>query len=676
MNKPIVYLSIDFGTSNSCAYSSHNGRICNVTSSSSKSHIPSSIFYRNENEAVIGDAAEILHGNQTKAFVRKVKRIIGLDCSQECVKKEMEDSTVPIEQFDNYPRYVLTVNGNTFFRTPVEIASELFKYILKKVDSENAYDIHACITVPATFFVSQTEAVKKAAVLAGLKNVHIVAEPVAAVVGYSLMASSEQDLYLVYDLGGGTFDATIVKRVKQVYSVMAKSGDPYMGGCDIDSIVYSLLLDYLRGVLDSDQYDRYFAKLSSRPGYRLKLLDTAREAKESLSSLEEVTVPIEMRKQTIYCMITRSELNKRVSPLITQSIQIIKEMMKKISVSEEMLTTVIMVGGPTQYPYFAECLQKEFGDIIRRDINVETVVAQGALAIEENWDKMELGRMVPKKGLPPSRRVKRHIENVETIESEIHFHDCLSYSIGIRAFDDSCYVLFHKSEQYNAERVIKLSITQKCQKFLLIEFCQGESNVFSQNTPIGSIRYDLKDVRQNMEPQFELKIRISQQGTLMCVLNDLKLKQTKELQLNTHITQHETSLTILDEEGEEHLDELINRLIAIRKQLVDSKEYGDIANNIQTLIKERQQTHNTTELIHRCEQVINQYKMMVSLSSVLIGQRGLRWNQLLILFPEMKHMVSVDVIGQRMSGVIKNEEEVIEVKENENEVELMKMSNP
>ena len=189
MNKPIVYLSIDFGTSNSCAYSSHNGRICNVTSSSSKSHIPSSIFYRNENEAVIGDAAEILHGNQTKAFVRKVKRIIGLDCSQECVKKEMEDSTVPIEQFDNYPRYVLTVNGNTFFRTPVEIASELFKYILKKVDSENAYDIHACITVPATFFVSQTEAVKKAAVLAGLKNVHIVAEPVAAVVGYSLMAS-------------------------------------------------------------------------------------------------------------------------------------------------------------------------------------------------------------------------------------------------------------------------------------------------------------------------------------------------------------------------------------------------------------------------------------------------------------------------------------------------------
>ena len=297
MNKPIVYLSIDFGTSNSCAYSSHNGRICNVTSSSSKSHIPSSIYYRNENEAVIGDAAEILHGNQTKAFVRKVKRIIGLDCSQECVKKEMEDSTVPIEQFDNYPRYVLTVNGNTFFRTPVEIASELFKYILKKVDSENACDIHACITVPATFFVSQTEAVKKAAALAGLKYVHIVAEPVAAVVGYSLMASSEQDLYLVYDLGGGTFDATIVKRVKQVYSVMAKSGDPYMGGCDIDSIVYSFLLDYLRGVLDSDQYDRYCAKLSSRPGYRLKLLDTAREAKESLSSLEEVTVPIEMRKQ-------------------------------------------------------------------------------------------------------------------------------------------------------------------------------------------------------------------------------------------------------------------------------------------------------------------------------------------------------------------------------------------
>jgi molecular chaperone DnaK len=279
--------------------------------------------------------------------------------------------------------YVFKSSGRKM--KPEEISAEVLKSLKSDVQQKRGEDLQAAvITVPAAFELHQCDATRKAAELAGLKGSPLLQEPVAAALAYGFQVDTQKTYWLVYDFGGGTFDAAIIQAEEGSINVVNHGGDNFLGGSDIDwAVVEKLILPQLSQAYNLPDFTR------GNNRWRLPMLKLKRAveiAKIDLSRTETAVIELDDSKfvdesgeeVNVDLRISRADLVRLAEPIISRSIEICKKTLKEKSLDTSAIEKVILVGGPTLAPYFREMLRTELGIPIDHSVDPLTVVARGA----------------------------------------------------------------------------------------------------------------------------------------------------------------------------------------------------------------------------------------------------------------------------------------------------------
>ncbi|MGO2405587.1 MAG: Fe-S protein assembly chaperone HscA [Vibrio litoralis] len=349
-------VGIDLGTTNSLVAAVRSGSCTPLVDENQKAILPSVVHYSQDGVSV-GAQAKQKAQQDPKNTISSVKRLIGR--SLDDVQSRYADLPYQFQASDNGLPLIQVPTGLV---NPIQVSSEILKSLVERAESTLAHEIEGVvITVPAYFDDAQRAGTKDAAELAGLKVLRLLNEPTAAAIAYGL-DSGQEGVIAVYDLGGGTFDISLLRLSKGVFEVLATGGDSALGGDDFND----LLLDYFKqqvGQLD---------KLSAEQ-HRV-LLDAATQAKIGLSDNEQVNV--EVLGQTI--TLTREQFNDIIQPLVKKTLLSCRRALKDADVTAEDVSEIVMVGGSTRTPLVRTMVGEFFGRTPLTSINPDEVVAIGA----------------------------------------------------------------------------------------------------------------------------------------------------------------------------------------------------------------------------------------------------------------------------------------------------------
>lgn len=363
-------LGIDLGTTNSCVAVMEGGQPKVIHSKEGRNTIPSVV---DPIKRVVGDVAKRQIVINPKNTIFSVKRLVGRKIDDPSVQRDMKWLPYAIKAGRD-SMAVVEVDGKTF--TPQEVSAMILKKI--KDDAEaylgEAVD-KAVITVPAYFDDAQRQATKQAGEIAGLEVVRIINEPTAAALAYGLDKKNSHTI-VVYDLGGGTFDVTVLELGEGVFQVKATNGDTHLGGDDFDKAI----LDHIAEEFQKENG----VDLRKDPQALQRLRDAAEKAKIELSSsLEaEINLPFVTVKdgqpQHLVQKLTRAKLESLVDSLIQKTLEPVKSCLKDAKIDAKGIDEVVLVGGMTRMPKIIETVKSHFGKDPNRGVNPDEVVAVGA----------------------------------------------------------------------------------------------------------------------------------------------------------------------------------------------------------------------------------------------------------------------------------------------------------
>ena len=363
-------IGIDLGTTNSCVAVMEGGKPKVIYSQEGRNVIPSVV---DPIKRVVGDVAKrqmVIHPKKT---IYSIKRLMGRRYSDESVKKDLKFLSYKVKEGRD-KMAVVEVEGKTF--TPQEISAMILKKIKTDAEAYLKQKVEkAVITVPAYFDDAQRQATKQAGEIAGLEVVRVINEPTAAALAYGLEKKQTHTI-AVYDLGGGTFDITILELGDGVFQVKAANGDTHLGGDDFDQVLISYIADEFKKGSGID------LRKDSQALQRLK--DAAEKAKIELSSsLEaEINLPFitvkDGQPQHLVMKITRAKLESLVGDLIKKTFGPVKACLKDAKVKVSDINEIVMVGGMTRMPKVVEEVKEFFGKDPNRSVNPDEVVAIGA----------------------------------------------------------------------------------------------------------------------------------------------------------------------------------------------------------------------------------------------------------------------------------------------------------
>lgn len=363
-------IGIDLGTTNSCVAVMEGGKPKVIHSQEGRNVIPSVV---DPIKRIVGDVAKRQQVINPKNIVFSVKRLIGRKYSDDSVQFDKKWLPYAIKE-GKEGRVVIEVEGKTY--TPEEISAMILQKIKKDAETYLGESVDkAVITVPAYFDDSQRQATKQAGEIAGLEVVRILNEPTAAALAYGLEKTHAHTI-AVYDLGGGTFDITILELGEGVFQVKATNGDTHLGGDDFDKVI----LDYLAEEFKKENG----VDLRKDPQALQRLRDAAEKAKIELSSsLEaEVNLPFISVKEGqplhLVMKLTRAKLESLVAELIEKTFGPVRSALKDAKAEVKDVNEVVMVGGMTRMPKIIEKVKEFFGKEPNRSVNPDEVVAIGA----------------------------------------------------------------------------------------------------------------------------------------------------------------------------------------------------------------------------------------------------------------------------------------------------------
>jgi len=363
-------IGIDLGTTNSCVAVMEGGQPKVIHSTEGRNVIPSVVDPKTH---VVGDVAKRQTVLKPFETIYSVKRLMGRKFSDPSVQRDMKLLPYKIKAGRD-DMAVVEVDGKTY--TPQEVSAMILQKI--KTDAENYLGgkiTKAVITVPAYFDDSQRQATKQAGEIAGLEVARIINEPTAAALAYGLDKKSAHTI-AVYDLGGGTFDISILELGEGVYEVKSTNGDTHLGGDDFDQAIIDYVADEFKKENTID--------LRKDPQALQRLKESAEKAKIELSSSQEAQINQPFITQGpngplhLTLTLTRAKLEAIVDPLIQRSLGPVQKALDDASIKVAQIDEVVMVGGMTRMPKVIETVTKFFGKEPNRGVNPDEVVAVGA----------------------------------------------------------------------------------------------------------------------------------------------------------------------------------------------------------------------------------------------------------------------------------------------------------
>ncbi|MDY0011414.1 MAG: Fe-S protein assembly chaperone HscA [Rhodocyclaceae bacterium] len=357
-------VGIDLGTTNSLVATVRNGIAVCLTDDAARAMLPSVVRYRADGGVDVGQAAQAYQAKDPRNTIVSVKRFMGRG-----LKDVAHVETMPYDFLDREGMVRLrTVQG---VKSPVEVSAEILKALRGRAEASLGGALTgAVITVPAYFDDAQRQATKDAATLAGLNVLRLLNEPTAAAIAYGLDNASE-GVYAVYDLGGGTFDLSILRLSRGVFEVLATCGDAALGGDDFDHRLFCWILDQAR-----------IAPPSAEDARRLEM--KAREAKELLTTCEEASIVADLSSgEHVSLTIQRQEFLAMTQPLIQKTLAPVRKALRDSGLTPEDIKGVVMVGGATRMPHVQQAVADYFGQAPLTNLDPDKVVALGA-AIQAN----------------------------------------------------------------------------------------------------------------------------------------------------------------------------------------------------------------------------------------------------------------------------------------------------
>ena len=574
-------IGIDLGTTNSCVSVMEGGKPKVIENSEGTRTTPSIVGYQENGESLVGAPAKRQAVTNPKDTVYAVKRLIGRKFEEDEVQKDIKLMPYTISKADNGDAWV-EIKGDK--KAPPQISAEILRKMKQTAEDYLGEAVtEAVITVPAYFNDSQRQATKDAGKIAGLEVKRIINEPTAAALAFGMDKKEGDRKIAVYDLGGGTFDVSIIEISsidgEHQFEVLSTNGDTFLGGEDFDNRIIEHLAEVFEKENGVDLTKDMLAK------QRLKEAAEKSKIELSSSSQTEVNLPYITADASgpkhLVVKLTRAKLESLVADLIDRTVEPCQTAMKDAGVTNGDISDVILVGGQTRMPKVQDKVKEIFGVEARKDVNPDEAVAVGA--------SIQAGVM------------QGDVKDVLLL-------DVTPLSLGIETLGSVSTKLIKKNTTIPTKASQVFSTAEDNQSAVTIHVLQGEREMASGNKSLG--QFNLTDIPSAPRgtPQIEVTFDIDANGILHVNAKDKATGKENKITIKANGGLSEEEIKKMEEDAEKHAeeDQKLRELVdtknsaeamihSVQKTMTDHKDKvtDEEKNKIEAAIKELEEVLKT-----------------------------------------------------------------------------------